>query len=300
MKEECKTITDITVLSVFVNIFLSVIKVIGGITGKSSALTADGIHSLSDLISDSMILFGARLWTRPGDSDHPYGHRRVENLVTAIIGLLLSLTAAGIFYRSVKAIYASDTLSRPCSYTIAIAFLSIILKESLYFFTLRTGKRINSGALIANAWHHRTDSFSSIPVLASVGIAYFFDGYQFVDHVGAIIVSGILFKVGGDFIVSSMNKLLDRSACDKTLSDISELSYQIPDVKEVHAIRTRFLGDYIALDMHVLVDSSLSIKEAHAISGKVKHHLHKNLPKLQDIIIHIEPYPQTDSSSVPE
>lgn len=285
---EYEKIKNVTIVSVFVNILISAGKILGGLKAGSYALIADGIHSLSDLVTDFLLFFGVKFWTKPKDQSHPYGHRRIEDIITILIGVFLAYAGYQIVYYSVTKVKAES--NSICIEALIISFFSIIIKEMLFRYTLKTGKEIHSQAVIANAWHHRSDVFSSIPVFISLFVATFYKSYEFMDKIGAIIVGFIILKVAWDLVSSSFERLSDKSADNDIVRKISEIALNIEGVKDVHAIRTRYLGNSIALDMHILVDKDMTVFDGHNKSGEVKKDIFEKIPGISDIIIHIEPY----------
>lgn len=272
-----------------VNILLAGLKFVFGIVGHSQALVADAAHSLSDLGTDLALLLGVRYWTAPADEDHPYGHYRIETMVSAAIGLFLAAAAVGIAYRALTSIH--DAAATPPGWiAFAGAVISIVLKELLYRWTLAAGRRIRSSALTANAWHHRSDALSSLPVALAVMVAIYFPDWSFVDQVGALLVTVFLFHAAWRITFNALGELTDRSAPSEDRSRIFELSRAIDGVKDVHALRTRLSGGGTQVDLHVLVDGTLSVMKGHQIAGAVKSRLLAEGPGVMDVVVHIEPF----------
>ncbi len=282
-------IKKITLLSIFINLLLGFAKIFGGIYGCSHALVADGIHTFSDLFSDFAIYAGAKYWTKPPDKKHPYGHRRIENLVTAFLGLMLFGAAVTIVYRALDGLRGGRESYAPAFITIIITLCSIVFKELLYWKTRFVGKKINSSAVTANAWHHRTDSLSSIPVLVSLVIAIYIPGWEFVDLIGAVIVSVILFKVSANFIYDAFSVMTDKAAPDIIVETLEKIAKKNPEIKDIHKIRTRYTGNDVCVDLHLEFDPDMKISQAHSIAGALKQEMLDEIPEIVDIIIHIEP-----------
>jgi cation diffusion facilitator family transporter len=285
---ELKVVKKATVISVMVNLFLSFIKIVAGYFGKSNALMADGIHSFSDLFTDFLLFFGVKYWNKPMDENHPYGHRRIENIITGILGL--SLIVIGIFIGYENLFSLEKRSYKISDYTFYVAILSVVFKEFLFRYTKKLADEFNLVSLEANAWHHRSDAFSSVPVVLSLGIYRIYPNFYFMDALGAIIVSGIIIFVGWDFFYSSVSKLSDSSAPEEVIINIEKICYENKEVKDVHKIRTRYFGNEIAVDLHIEVDENLTIKEAHDIAADVKRRLLNSSLNIFDVIIHIEPY----------
>jgi cation diffusion facilitator family transporter len=284
-----KQIKKITRIGIVLNLILAAIKFIVGIIGSSQAVIADAFHSLSDLATDFMILLGVKYWTAPPDETHPYGHLRIEALITVIIGLALASVAFGLGYRSFISI--RETHIRQISW-IAITgpSISIIIKEFLYRWTIIIGKRVKSKAVVANAWHHRSDAFSSVPALIAVAVSAIYPELAYIDHIGAIIIAIFILKVAWDIIFPSLQELTDRGASLKDNNMIKKIAFSVAGVKEVHAIRTRIFGSNLQVDLHILVDPNISVRKGHDISEEVKKQLISRGPNILDVVVHLEPY----------
>jgi cation diffusion facilitator family transporter len=278
----------VTVWGIVVNILLSALKFTVGILGKSHAVVADAIHSLSDTTTDLAVLFGVRFWTAPADDQHPYGHWRIETIITTVIGISLATVAVGISYKALTSLQSHDATS-PHPIALIGALASIVSKEILYHWTLRVGRQTRSSAVIANAWHHRTDAISSIPAAAAVILARISPEWAFVDHIGAILVSFFVLHAAWRITRTAMADLIDKGAPPPTQARIEAIALAVPGVADVHAIRTRVMGPGIYLDLHVLVDGDLTVKEGHDISDNVKQALLKEGPEILDAVVHLEP-----------
>ncbi|MDD5089443.1 MAG: cation diffusion facilitator family transporter [Candidatus Wallbacteria bacterium] len=284
-----REVIRITVRGLIVNFFLTVSKILGGIFGKSEALLADGVHSFTDISTDVMVIVGAKYWTQPCDDDHPHGHRRIENVVTILLGLTLLGVGSFLLYRSMSGLAVRHDAVRPCTYTIWLAMISIVSKEWLYRYTALEGRRIRSSAVTANAWHHRSDAFSSIPVLAALLLAVSKPEWGFVDEIGAVLVAVIIIQISVKFICSSFSKLVDRGAGQETRERLEKIVFFVPGVKGVHAVRTRYLGSAIAVDLHVEVDPLLSVREGHRIAEEIETRILGRETDVVDVVVHVEP-----------
>jgi cation diffusion facilitator family transporter len=271
------------------NLFLAGLKFVVGILGNSQAVIADAVHSLSDMGTDLAVIFGVKYWSAPADEDHPYGHRRIETIITAVIGGSLVIVALGIGYNSLNTMRAAS-LKQPKWFALVGVVASIILKEGLYHWTMSVGRRTKSSAVIANAWHHRTDALSSIPALIAVTAAAVHPGLAFVDPVGALIVALIILNVSWEILYPALAELTDIGAPKKDLEKIKSIAQDVDGVEEVHAIRTRKMGAGLFVDLHVLVDSELTVWNGHNIAKQVKFELIEQGPEIVDVVVHIEPY----------
>jgi cation diffusion facilitator family transporter len=271
------------------NFLLAVIKFAGGIAGSSQAVVADAVHTLSDSVTDVVILLGVRHWSKPPDPSHPYGHRRIETLITILIGLVLLGVGLGIGGKALSSLHTIPE-SPPGWIAFWAAVLSIIVKEGMYRWSRTTGKRIQSSSLVANAWHHRTDALASIPVTLAVAGALVRPAWIMLDSIGALIVCVFIFKASWDICRPALRELIDTGASGRDVQTIKQLALSVEGVRHVHAVRTRYSGPGMCVDLHVLVDPLISVRAGHTISGKVEHLLKAQVPAIIDVVIHIEPH----------
>ena len=292
-----KEIRKVTWIGFISNLLLSGAKCGVGWLSHSQALIADGVHSLSDISSDVVILLGEKFWLAPADESHPYGHRRIETILTATIGIILSLAAIGIAAEALQTMHThTPDNSVPGWPAFLVALISIGLKEWLFHYTYKAGTRVKSSAVKANAWHHRSDAISSIPVALAVLAAILRPQWAMIDRIGALIVSAFILYSAWRIIKPALEELSDKGACRKTHDKIIALASAVTGVKDVHALRSRRSGPGFFIDLHVLVDPSLSVREGHEIAGIVKHQLLNSESNIDDAIIHIEPYDTTPTS----
>jgi len=282
-------VRKVTWVGLLINIALACIKFAAGYIGRSQALTADAIHSLTDTTTDFAVIAGSHFWSRPPDESHPYGHRRLETLVTVFIGLMLAAAGIGIGWDAVSAL--RDKHATPPGWiALLAAMVSIVTKEVLYRWTARAGKRIKSPALAANAWHHRTDAISSIPVLIAVGGALIFPSWSFLDLVGAVVVSIFILHAAMKIIWPGISELIDAGAPSEIQKKITDIADQHPGVLEVHKVRTRYISTSLLVDMHIVVDGSISVREGHTIADEVELNIIDDIPKILGVVIHVDPY----------
>ncbi|MCX8065481.1 MAG: cation diffusion facilitator family transporter [Candidatus Hydrogenedentes bacterium] len=283
----------ITWIGLFLNLFLTSLKVVVGYMSNSKALIADGVHSLSDCVTDFAILLGGRYWFAPADEEHPHGHGRLELLVTVFIGIVLGFVGLLLSYKAILPIVSREIPDINSLPVISVAFLSFVSKEWLYRYTVKVGKRVHSSALIANAWHHRSDSLSSLPVLIA-GIAVLIDPvYRVLDPVATVIIGVFIMYSAVVLVLPALNHLIDRGVSKEEINEIRDLAISMDGVKDVHAIRSRHIGGGISVDLHLLVEPCLSVKEGHTIAGKVKNKILREKENIVDVLIHVEPYEET-------
>ncbi len=260
-----------------------------GFLGNSSALVADAVHSLSDTITDIAVIAGSFFWSEPPDHCHPHGHRRIETMVTIIIGLIILAAGLGVGWNAISTMGHLSGKS-PGWIALAASLISLITKEILFRWTALAGKKIKSTALTANAWHHRLDALSSIPVFLAVGGAILFPGLTFLDHAGALVVAVFIIQASFKILWPGVEEIMEKGAPKSILTDIERIVAQDHDVIQIHQLRTRYLGSKLRLDFHLVVDGDLSIKQGHDIAEGIKQRLLDRIPDLEDAIIHIEPH----------
>jgi cation diffusion facilitator family transporter len=240
------------------------------------------------MITDIGVLLGVRYWASPADEDHPYGHGRIETMVTAALGFSLAVVALAIGYNAIATVRAAH-IRQPGWIAFIGAMTSILVKEVLYRWTLAVGKRANSTAVMANAWHHRSDALSSIPAALAVIVAIINPDWSFVDHIGALIVSLIILHASWRIIKPALGELADKGEPTYIQSRIETLVMALEGVEAVHAIRTRRVGPGIHVDLHITVDGNMSVYKGHDISEAVKKRLLDNGPDVIDVVVHLEP-----------
>ena len=277
----------ITLWGVAVNLLLAALKIVGGIFGHSQALLADGLHSLSDLASDGMVLLAAKHAGEDADEDHPYGHARYETLATVALGFLLIGVAVGIGFDAVSRFNSAAPLPVPHLYTLIIAGASIVSKEALYHATARVARRLRSNMLEANAWHHRSDAISSIVVL--IGIAGAWYGHPLLDTVAALIVAVMIARIGATLARESVQELVDTALEPERIAQIRDTILSVDDVQQLHMLRTRRMGHNALVDVHIQVAPHLSVSEGHHISEKVEDKLKSTFEEINDVTVHIDP-----------
>lgn len=279
----------VTLWGLVVNLGLAGLKFVFGVVGSSQALVADAVHSLSDLTTDFAVLVGARYWSEPADAEHPHGHGRIETLITSAIGVLLGAVGVGLAYRAVVTLHQRHAATPGWS-AFAAACASIVAKELLYRWTATVGKRIKSSAVIANAWHHRSDALSSLPVAVAVLATQVHRTWVFLDHVATVIVSVLILHAAWKIAWPALRALIDAGAARHEREAMLELALDTEGVRAVHKLRTRYIGPGLQIDLHVLVEPELSVREGHAIAGVVKERLLDQGPNVIDVLVHVEPY----------
>ncbi|SFL99749.1 cation diffusion facilitator family transporter [Halanaerobium salsuginis] len=289
-----KKANKITWIGFFANLILTSVKLIAGIIGNSTAMIADAIHSLSDFTTDIIVLISFKIVRKPPDKDHNYGHGKFETLATTIIGITLFVVGLGILYSSGENIYSAillkTNLESPRIIALVTALLSMITKEILFRITLKEGEEINSPAVIANAWHHRSDAFSSIGTFIGIGGAILLgDNWRVLDPIAATIVSIFIMKTAYSISIGSIKELLEESLDDSTNKNILKIIENINQVRSPHELKTRKVGNKIIIDIHINVKNNLSIVEAHEINNEIERKIKKIYGDNTIINIHTEP-----------
>ena len=283
--ERYKITKKVAIVGMVINFLLALVKMIIGILGRSPALFADGVHSLSDLISDVLVLFATKYANIGEDDDHPYGHEKIETLATLVISALLIAASFMIVYHSLT-VFISGEYTTPNQFTIYAAIFSIFGNEFIYQYTMRAANKINSDILRANAWHSRTDMCSSVVVL--VGLIGAFYGFVWMELLAAFVVCYMIVKMGIKWGYSAVAELIDEGVDNETRDAIKDIIRNTEGVKNFHYLRTRKMAGKIVLDVHVCVDEYSTASEGHYFAEIVKSNIFHNIENIKDITVHID------------
>jgi cation diffusion facilitator family transporter len=287
LQDEYRVKRRVTLVCAAINLVLAGLKLLLGTIGHSQALIADGIHSLSDLATDAMVLVAIRFARDEADAEHPYGHARFETVATVILGLMLLLVAAGIVVDSVERIANPERLSHPGFLALSAAAVSIVANEWMYWYNVRIARELQSDLMRANAWHHRSDAVSSIIVL--IGIAGSMAGYPALDALGAIGVSALIAKIGWNLGWSGVRELVDTGAAAEHLEEISSIIQEVEGVEAFHDLKSRRMGQALLVEVHVLVASHVTVSEGHMIGDRVRARLLRQCEYISEVLVHIDP-----------
>jgi cation diffusion facilitator family transporter len=283
----------ITRKGIAANIGLIIIKFTGGVLGKSGAVIADAVHSFADFATDIIVIVGLKISDKPADSTHRYGHGKFETLASLILGLILLATGAGICWSGIGNILLfvqKKSITRPTWIAFVAALLSVIIKEWLYIITIRSGRKLNSQSLIANAQNHRSDALSSLGVVIGIAGAVFLGPHWSVlDPVAAVVVGIFIFRTSFSIIRTSLDELLEASLGTETEESILALARTVPGVLNPHNLKTRRVGKNVVIDIHIEVDPGLNIKQAHDISTGLENALIRNFGPDAEIMVHMDP-----------
>ena len=279
----------VSVTTIIGNLVLSVLKLIAGIVAHSSAMISDAVHSASDVFSTFVVMIGIKLASKEPDKEHPYGHERLECVAAIVLAMVLFITGLGIGAEALGNIVQGNynDLQVPGMLALVAAIISIVSKEGMYWYTRINAKRIDSSALMADAWHHRSDAFSSIGAL--VGIAGARMGFPVMDSIASLVIFLFIVKAAYDIFKDSIDKMVDHSCDEETEKDIFECVIENEDVMGVDLLQTRIFGNKIYVDVEIQVDGSYTLQEAHKIAETVHDNIEKNFPKVKHIMVHVNP-----------
>ena len=289
-------VMKVSVVSIVVNILLSVMKLLAGIIARSGAMISDAVHSASDVFSTIIVIIGINLSSRKSDTEHQYGHERMECVAAMVLAVVLAATGLGIGYTGVVKIlsFSAEGIEIPGRLALAAAVISIIVKEWMYWYTRRGAERINSGALMADAWHHRSDSLSSAG--AFLGILGARLGYPVLDPLASIIICMLIAKAAYDIFRDAMDKMVDKSAPDEVVADMRLVIAQQKGVAGIDEIKTRLFGAKVYVDVEIAADGSQPLTESHQIAERVHHAVEENFPQVKHCMVHVNPLPPSEKT----
>ena len=291
--ERNKEIYKVTLVGGAVNVVLLLFKFVAGIVGHSAAMLADAVHSLSDFVTDIIVLVFVRISGKPKDKSHDYGHGKYETLAMTIIGMALLAVAIGIVYSGLTKTIAwanGEQLEAPGTLALWAALLSILLKEGVYHYSMVKARQLNSQAVEANAWHHRSDALSSIGTAVGIGGAIFLgQRWTVLDPIASIIVGAFIVKVSFDLLRNGIGDLTEQSLPDQVEDEILSLVASLPGVVEPHDLRTRRLGNHYAIELHILMDGNITLSKAHDKASEVEDLLRQRYGENTHIAVHVEP-----------
>ena len=291
--ERNKEIYRVTLVGVAVNVVLLLFKFVAGIVGHSAAMLADAIHSLSDFVTDIIVLVFVRISGKPKDKSHDYGHGKYETLAMTIIGMALLVVAVGIVYGgvvNVSAWLSGQELEAPGMLALWAALLSVVLKEAVFRYSMVKARQLNSQAVEANAWHHRSDALSSIGTAIGIGGAIFLgQRWTVLDPIASIIVGLFIVKVSFDLLRNGIGDLMEQSLPDEVETEILQLAGSVPGISEPHDLRTRRIGNHYAIELHILMDGNIPLREAHDKASEVEKLLRDRYGAETHIAVHVEP-----------
>ncbi len=288
MNDSEKEAMKVSVASIISNVFLTIAKFIAGLISHSQAMISDAIHSLSDVLSTIVVIIGVKLSNKKADKEHPYGHERLECVASIILAVMLMLTGVGIGVTGISniikgkyVVLISGTLA------LIIAIVSILAKEAMYWYTRRTAKKINSGALLADAWHHRSDALSSVG--SFIGILGSKLGFPVLDSIASIIICLFIIKVAYDIFKDAIDKMVDKSCDEETIKRIEDIIYENTDVVKIDDLKTRKFGNRYYIDVEISVDKNMSVLNAHNVAHNIHDNIENRLPSTKHCMVHVNP-----------
>lgn len=286
-KDRYRAVLRVTLIGSVFDLILGIAKIIGGYIGSSTALIADGVHSLSDLLTDFIVIYAAKHSHREADEDHPYGHGRIETLATVALGLALFAVAIGITWDAIARLFHPEELWKPGVLALVLASISIFVKEGLYHYSMTIARKYRSNMLKANAWHSRTDAISSVIVV--IGVAGSMAGLDYLDAIAAAGVALMIAKISWDLSWHSLRELIDTGLEPERVKAIRKSILAVDGVKTLHILRTRRMGADALVDVHIQVEPELSVSEGHQISEFVRQRVIRDIDEVADVMVHIDP-----------
>lgn len=279
----------VSIITIIENILLSVLKLFAGIVANSSAMVSDAIHSASDVFSTIIVIIGIRFASKESDKEHPYGHERLECVAAIVLAMILAMTGLGIGIQALGDIASGnyETLETPGILALVAALISIITKEAMFWYTRHYAKKIDSGALMADAWHHRSDALSSIGALIGIGGARM--GFPVMDSIASLVIFGFIMKAAYDIFKDAVDKMVDHSCGEEMEAELSKRIMMNEKVLGIDLLRTRIFGNKIYVDIEIEADGSYTLQEAHHIAEEVHDDIEENFPKVKHIMVHVNP-----------
>lgn len=276
-------------VTIFENVLLALGKLIAGLIGHSSAMISDAVHSASDVFSTIVVLIGVKLSSKESDKEHPYGHERLECVAAIVLAMVLLLTGLGIGYDAIKNILGGNykELTAPTVLALVAAIISIVAKEAMYWYTRYYAKRIDSSALMADAWHHRSDALSSVGALIGIGGAML--GYPVMDSIASLVIFFFIAKAAYDIFKDAIDKMVDHACDEETEKAIYDAVLEQEEVLGIDMLQTRIFGNKIYVDLEIQLDENYTLKKAHDIAEEVHEHIEQNFPKVKHIMVHVNP-----------
>ncbi len=281
-----KNCIKVSIVTLIINVILSILKILSGLIGNSSAMISDGVHSFSDVVSTIIVIIGLKISNKDSDKKHQYGHERFENVASIILSFLLFVTGVFIGLKGIENLYNNNYVV-PTLLALIAAITSIITKEWMYWYTIKTAKKYNSDALKADAWHHRSDAISSVGSL--IGIFLTIKGLKFMDLLTSILIAIIIIKTAIDIFIESINKMTDTSCNDKTIEEIETIVLKIKGVTGIDLLKTRVFGNKIYVDLEITADKNMTFEESHNIAHLVHDELENKIIDIKHCMVHINP-----------
>lgn len=285
--EESKIVNKMSRVGILGNVLLAGFKLFAGVIGKSGAMVSDAVHSLSDVFATVIAFFGVRLSRQPEDEEHPYGHERIESVASLFLGLILAGTGLGIGYTGLRKLFAPEALEVPTLLPLIAAAVSIAAKEGMFQYTMHYAKKLNSSAFKADAWHHRSDAFSSVGSFIGIGLAKL--GFPVMDPIASLVICLFILKIAFDISRDAVSKMLDTSCGEEFEQGVRTFVEAQSGVRHIDLLHTRQFGNKVYIELEIAVQGDLPLVEAHAIAESVHHSLEKEYPSVKHVMVHVNP-----------
>ncbi|MEE1351056.1 MAG: cation diffusion facilitator family transporter [Clostridia bacterium] len=285
---ERKQANRVSVITIIINLLLSLMKFVAGFIGHSQAMISDAVHSASDVVSTIAVIFGVNMSMKKSDDDHPYGHERIESIFSIILAMMLFATGMGIGLTAIKTIINGSEIVIPGKIALGAAIVSIAVKEWMYHYTKHTAVKINSSSMLADAWHHRSDALSSVGSL--IGVAGAILGFPICEPIASIIICIFIAKAAADIFFDSVNRLVDRACTDEEIEKIKACITEIDGVMRIDKLMTRRFGSKIYVDLEIAEDGDISLNEAHRIAEAVHDNIENKIENIKHCMIHVNPF----------
>jgi len=283
-----KLAVRVSVITIIVNTALAAFKLAAGIIANSAAMVSDAVHTLSDVLTTFIVIIGVKMAGQKSDDLHPYGHERFECVASIILALSLGVVGVGIGYSGIKVIFSGNEPKTPEALALIAAVVSIVTKEWMYWYTRAAAKKTNSGSLLADAWHHRSDALSSIGVFIGIGGAMM--GWPVLDPIASLVICVLILKAAYDIFTDAINKMVDKSCDADTQNELQALAKAQDGVRAVDEIRTRIFGSMIYVDIEIAVDKDMPLTQAHKIAEKVHDAIEERFPSVKHCMVHVNPH----------
>lgn len=277
----------VSIITIIINVFLAIIKFIAGFMAHSGAMISDAVHSLSDVLSTFIVIAGMKMSNKANDAEHPYGHERIECVSAIILSVMLALVGVGIGYTGITNIFSGKGIEVPGKLALVAAIISIAVKEWMYWYTRNTAKKVNSDALMADAWHHRSDALSSVGSFFGIGGALL--GFPVLDPIASVIICIFIIKASVDIFIESINKMVDHACDSETVNRIKDIILSHDEIISLDTLKTRMFGSKIYVDVEFSLDKNMTLQAAHDIADSIHDEIEEKIPDVKHCMIHVNP-----------
>lgn len=277
----------VSVVTIIINVVLSFLKLLAGIIAHSTAMISDAVHSISDVLSTFVVIAGIKISQKPNDAEHPYGHERMECVAAIILAVMLALVGIGIGYGSIIKMISGENMQVPGGLALIASIVSIATKEWMYWYTRMVAKKINSDALMADAWHHRSDALSSVGSFIGIGMAMI--GFPILDSFASVVICAFILKVAFDIFIRAIDKMVDRACEPEVTKEIKEIILSNKDIITLDLLKTRMFGSKIFVDVEISLGGEVSLEYAHSVADKIHDEIEEKIPLVKHCMVHVNP-----------